>query len=634
MTDTSLRFLLWSRFSSATSASALAQLLGINWPPPPTVSLRDMASRILGHGLALDEIVPPDEAIPPRTTVDPGYHGVPPGFVDTTTLPAESRLIPQLRNAAALRDGDAILKNVCQTAAADFLGQSSTDAALLTAMTQLAVTGSNAFAKWSVNKTRNWVPVMESFGIPAAVANRLNDKMMADFDAAVAAVRASNSGTIDPTTRDWIAVSAEDDPPDFPVNIPIAPFPQFHLPITVNGPSVSVRYFIASDLPSSSVNFDTPSIPPGDEVVIYIHGEGSRAEEALDLVPRLLDAAKTAGRHFTLIALDLPGCGYTKLIDAQGVRDTPDHLTIAAMPPTDTKFGVVELSSFAGAPILDFVQATIIAFVEALVVPMGNKISAVVGGSLGGHMSLRLAASGKPWIGNVIAWSPASVMDHTTPLKFTGFTVDLSQRVLTDPHLAKLATETESTATRSNFFNQVWDQDTFNPKNYQIGGVTAALLATGVFSSVFPGLGPAEFTLMTAELASVLLGLEVVPPQPQLWYRDGWASKVVYINESRWERQEVYTSNFRRWHWRICEEMVGFKFDSLIPSIQKPLQLLVGEIDNYPQVHFLENVMNFAKVLAGPGRARVVTDTGHSIHNERPTLLASQIIEMPILRNS
>ena len=381
-----------------------------------------MASRILGHGFALDEIVPPDEAIPPRTTVDPGYHGVPPSFVDTTTLPAESRLIPQLRNAAALRDGDAILKNVCQTAAADFLGQSSTDAALLTAMTQLAVTGSNAFAKWSVNKTRNWVPVMESFGIPAVVANPLNDKMMADFDAAVAAVRASNSGTIDPLTRDWIAVSAEDDPPDFPVNIPIAPFPQFHLPITVNGTQLQCPLLHRIGPAFVLVNFDKPSIPPGDEVVIYIHGEGSRAEEALDLVPRLFDAAKTAGRHFTLIALDLPGCGYTKLIDAQGVRDTPDHLTIAAMPPTNTKFGVVELSSFAGAPILDFVQATIIAFVEALVVPMGNKISAVVGGSLGGHMSLRLAASGKPWINNVIAWSPASIMDHTTPLKFTGFT--------------------------------------------------------------------------------------------------------------------------------------------------------------------------------------------------------------------
>ena len=206
--------------------------------------------------------------------------------------------------------------------------------------------------------------------------------------------------------------------------------------------------------------------------------------------------------------------------------------------------------------------------------------------------------------------------------------------MLTDPHLAKLATETESTATRSNFFNQVWDQDTFNPKNYQIAGITAALLATGVFSSVFPGLGPAEFTVMTARTR---VGAS----------RVGGSSTTTETLVSRWLGVKgglhqriplgapggLYTE-LPPLAWRICEEMVGFKFDSLVPSIQKPLQLMVGEIDNYPQVHFLENVMTFAKVLTGPGRARVITDTGHSIHNERPTFLASQIIAMPILPHS
>ena len=126
-------------------------------------------------------------------------------------------------------------------------------------------------------------------------------------------------------------------------------------------------------------------------------------------------------------------------------------------------------------------------------------------------------------------------------------------------------------------------------------------------------------------VAAAFAALPPLGPQPTLWYRDDWPTipfgkaKIIYINESRWERWEVYNSNFRQWHWRICEEMLGFTFDP--QSIKTPLQLMAGEKDDYPYVHSLSNVKNLAGTLRGPGRALTILDTGHSIHNERPSFL-------------
>jgi pimeloyl-ACP methyl ester carboxylesterase len=276
------------------------------------------------------------------------------------------------------------------------------------------------------------------------------------------------------------------------------------------------------------------------------------------------------------------------------------HLSVAPMPPTSGVNGLVDTSSFAGSPILDFVENAIVAFVETLVVPFGNPITAIVGGSLGGHMALRLAASQKEWVRNVIAWSPASVMDHTF---FLGFNIlgnqvgaTLSQRLLTDPVLAGRATDgpsppwpasPEAQNSRPEFFNTVWCKDTFDPKDYDYAAVAGALISAAIFTGPVALVG-------AVVVAGAILNLPTVPAQPQLWYRDSWTSKPTYIEESRRDRREVYNTDFRQWHWRICEEMIGFTFDALLPSMNKPLLLMVGEEDNYPLVDFLSNVTSFA----------------------------------------
>jgi pimeloyl-ACP methyl ester carboxylesterase len=506
-------------------------------------------------------------------------------------------------------------------------------------MTQLAVTGSNAFSNWSNNPTSDLTGYLMERGMPAGNAEIVNQQIMSDFNAARKAVRNPRAGMDWDSLRQgmrnngWIAVSGEDDPPDYPVNVPIAPYPQFHQPITVAAPAapwenrpttnidLTIRYFLASNRDPGAAQ--APSIPPGDEVILYIHGEGSRAEEACDVIPKILSSGADVGRSFTVIALDLPGSGYTVRVRDDGVHETPRHLEIAQMPPTHdpSGTGLLDNSAFAGSPILDFVESAIEAFVEALVLPFGNRIAAVAGGSLGGHMALRIAASQRAWVGNVIAWSPASVMDHS----FSILGQSIPARLLADPNLASRATTPEASAdsagsgSRNEFFATVWDQNTFSPPNAAMAATLAGGLA--VLFSPLLGLG----------VVGALESLPSLPPQPQLWYRDDWPSKPVYIQESRWERQEVYNTNFRQWHWRICEEMIGFTFDDLAPRINGPLQLMVGEQDNYPYVHFLLNVKNFAASLQGLGRALTLQDTGHSIHNERPFFLANQIVNFPVI---
>jgi pimeloyl-ACP methyl ester carboxylesterase len=599
------------------SASSMAAAQGVKWPPAPDISLRDMLSfrpKVLS-------IAPAPEPGQPRTTIGAGYFTAPPDLLDPNaepmdckTLTTEGRVVWDLQVAARDRDGNAILRRVAGWVAENQLSSGSYSQDLITAATQLAVTGSNAFAAWSANPTQDLTPYLIQEGMPSAAAAAASEQIMSDFNAALQAVRSPGAGINETSLRqgmkqNWIAVSGEDDPPDYPVNVDIAKYPQYHIPVTVPTPAgpnssinVSIRCIIASN-PGTTSPPEKPYIPPGDEVLLYIHGEGSRAEEAADFIPAIFSVGEAADRSFTVIAFDQPSCGYSTMVP---------HISVAPM-------------DFAGTPILDFVENTIIAFVEALVIPLGNPITAIVGGSLGGHMALRLAASQKDWVRNVIAWSPASVMDHD--VSFLG--ISFSQSTLADSTLTGRATDgptppwpasSEIPASRPDFFNTVWCQDTFNPTDYDIGAVVGALLAAGAFPNILVILG-------AAAIAAAILALPTIPPQPQMWYRDDWTSKPTYITESRLDRREVYNTDFRQWHWRICEEMIGFKFDALVAGMNKPLLLMVGEEDNYPEVHFLSNVSSFAGALTGPAQGGLtIQDTGHSIHNERPFFLAHQVV--------
>jgi pimeloyl-ACP methyl ester carboxylesterase len=541
----------------------------------------------------------------------------------------EGRLASILRAAAHDCDGNKILQRVARLVAANFLGQGPVSQQVITAMTQLAVTGSRAFAAWSANPIKDLTSVLIQEGMQSDAAATASKAIMADFDAAMAAVRNPAAGVEETSLRSglrngkWIAVSGEDDPPDFPVNTSIAPFPQYHIPTTVpTDPrsggievpvNLSIRCIVASTGSATPgpcrSQFQGPApaqpqIPPGDEIILFLHGEGSRAEEVLDFIPALFAVGAKAGRSFTVIAFDQPSTAYSTMIPHETVAGPLERPAFPDLYPS------------GDFPLLDFVYNSIVAFVESFIVPFGNPITAVVGGSLGGHMALRLAASEKQWLNNVIAWSPACVMDHTAPVGPS----TIPQSLVSDQQIADSANDSESDASRAEFFSKVWDQPTFDPTWINLGIELA--------------LGPAGFLLAT---------LPPVPAQPLLWYRDDWPTgapmvplapwgpavsvgptKAVYIQEARRDRREIYNQVSRRWHWRICGEMIRYSFEGYAPK--KPLLLMVGEDDNYPLVHFADNVKSLAGTLKGLGKCLVVQDTGHSIHNERPFFLANQVV--------
>jgi pimeloyl-ACP methyl ester carboxylesterase len=679
MANISLRFLGWSTFLDRITLRSVAQPSLV----APPISLRRLGQAAAGRTFVIKQGVAALQAEDaPKTTPDSEYQGAPLGLMEPNQQP-EGRVAQMLREAAQMRDGTKILKWVAfnryinlLSAAANSVdqltdtqltkrqmmfvnNQPAADGVLvsqdmLTAMTQLAVTGSNAFSKWSQNAVfeTDLITYLTGIGMPADLATAASNQIMADFWRAQHAVRTPQAGknwadirkdiqTSTDSQCKWIAVSAEDDPPDYPVNVFISPYPQFHQKITVPTPAMGagtsvdldIRYILASTGDDAALS---PSIPPEDEVLLYIHGEGSRAEEACDLIPKLRAVAATANRTFTVIALDLPGSGYTTRIKG-GVHETPIHREIAEMPASNFILNFYDAAPFVGSPVLDFVQDTISTFVEtAIIQPFGERNITIIGGSLGGHMALRFAASDKGWVRNVIAWSPASVWEYT----FSICGIPIDHRRLTDPKCAGAATDIDPSAlepeqTRRDFFSTVWDKPTFAPDKTTAAEVAAAIMAAASIGIITLPVG------MVAELLiQCYMQLHTSPPQATQWYRDDWPSKPVppkpfgdakinYMDESRWDRWDVYNTNFRQWHFRISEELIGFQFDP--NTINKPLQLMAGQADDYDYVHFVKYVTDFAGKLSGPGRALTVQDTGHSIHNERPTFLANQIIEFPVL---
>jgi hypothetical protein len=382
---------------------------------------------------------PPQEPTPPPTEVDYSWYFLPSDYFldanDTANGQPTGRLAPDLRTAAQSRDGLQIQYAVARRYADIFnnSGRSFSRAPFLSAMTQLAVTGANAYARCPGFHRTDLEDFFSGYpGIPGPVAKAIIDQMEEDYNSALQAVRTPLAGVNHDQLRadikwpgaggplastGWIAVSGEDDPPDFPVNVRIASHPQYQIeidvPTSTSSMTLNIRYIVAS----RNLPYDPeagPSIPPGDEVILYIHGEGSRAEEALDFIRELHKLQDGTGRSFTVISLDLPGFGYTTRVkpgdgeNASPIFDTVPHAEVAPLPQPSVILGQYETGNFPHPDLLDFIERTIIKFVEALDQQLGNvkdRIVAVMGGSLGGHMALRLAGSDCDWVKNVGNWS-------------------------------------------------------------------------------------------------------------------------------------------------------------------------------------------------------------------------------------
>ncbi|MBI3527212.1 MAG: alpha/beta hydrolase [Betaproteobacteria bacterium] len=515
----------------------------------------------------------------------------------------EGRLRPELRAAAKRADPRF---DLCESAKAF----AHDDTVLGRAFADLSVTGKRSFAQFRQIKPTE-KNLVGCTGNTQAVASALNRA----YNVANA-IRFANSP--DRRRLGWIAVSGEDDQPHRPVNVPAGEFPQYDLSVTVpvrgyNGmpppPSITLntRYMMAQPAPAGLAkpphdvgrfvpDDPTPVLDPDAEVILFIHGMDSRLEEALDLTHALHKIGAKSGKKYAVIAMDLPTSGYA---------DNIDHLRIASLETTGVaKFRpvgardveITDLKIFdAGArnnvPVVDFIEDFIVAFVDKLDSKqpgLKQRVRAVVGGSLGGNMSMRLGRrAGNGWIMNVVPWSPAAIwpsyvegsnlINHiavAVPWLWAGG----------DPRMVA-----ESDVMRRLFFYYAFDWR---------------------------------------------MGMARQKPQAEEWYRDDWNCKEAHMFGARLDRHETYDSTFRLWHWRLGAEQLVFSQQLIASDTRQPLymqnttrMLLACGYDDAGG-----DLCKYARAVAWkmtttPGKAVFLRDTGHSIHNERPNWLARAIVD-------
>jgi pimeloyl-ACP methyl ester carboxylesterase len=483
----------------------------------------------------------------------------------------EGLLIGLLREAArtATENPAEVLADAAASAA-------DGDIELARALADLAVTGQAAFELFrEMPPSVSMIAGLLSHNRPALVEEARLSVAEWALDRAFAVATALRTG-FNRSSLGWIAVSAPDDPPHRPVNVPRTRYPQFDLYVPVRGWTypervVRTRAIIASGEPPTptatagrAVPADPmPHIGPDERLIVFIHGHSSRLEECESLLHPLVR------RGFTVVAMDLPSCGYAEMIPHQEID--PD-------PPADRPTDRPRIF-----PILDFLEQFVVDFVRALGDQVGrdisSQVSAVIGGSLGGNLSLRLATRDplvEPCVANLVPWSAASVWMPASGLREAGATTT-----------AERAWEPESEDSRSRrmYFYHVF------------------------YHSL------REYSLR---------------PQPEYWYRDGWEPcKTRLITGALADRQETYNPVYRRWHWRAAMEQLYFSHREprhQSAQILGRILLTSGTGDNYDWTNIHDATRELAvELINPPGRLLSLDNTGHSIYIEHPEVLARHI---------
>ncbi|HVN63647.1 MAG TPA: alpha/beta hydrolase, partial [Candidatus Binataceae bacterium] len=352
-----------------------------------------------------------------------------------------------------------------------------------------------------------------------------------------------------------------------------------------------------------SIPNDRPAIPASDEIVIYLHGGGSRLEEAVPLARELIAAGEKRGKHYTVISFDMLGSGYTTPFSDPNLNSHPE---LSYHPSGDPNLPITS-KIVLGYPVIDAMERFIINFIEALDREIGNikiRIAAVIGGSLGGNMALRLARMKDeyPWLGTIVAWSVTCMMPYRTGAQYM--------------------------------------------VGHKIAGIGGGLIEKWEAPEE-PSSRPEFFeTLYYKPLAPLLPGHPLLPAQPLMWYRDGWEPcKKAFVEQTRFDRYEYYTPQYRQWTHRLNYELAIYTFqegDVFAPNyaLGKPRYLSMtsrlllaacADDEDWPLYTIYSSTREIAaKMTNTPGTTLFVKDTGHSIHDERPKFFAKRIVDFLI----
>jgi hypothetical protein len=386
----------------------------------------------------------------------------------------------------------------------------------------------------------------------------------------------------------WIAVSGEDDSPHRPVDVPSSDFPQYNLLVNVQAPF--------SSLPQKMVTVHTR----------YTIAQSRQLSRN--------------GKNLVVISLDLPTSGYATNLsynDVSPLTDIGHPKTtnvpfplpvlpgieilipgVGAFPPGTFIPANVPLPDFQASgntPILQFIEDFVVRFVDRLdhSVPIKGNIKAVMGGSLGGNMTLRLGRrTDAPWIQNVVVWSPASIWDSL------GAGADILKHA----------------GPRSAWESA--DKATITPRD----SPQAAGFRHDFFASWDQAIVPV-----------------VIPvAQSDTWTSDFYLCKRSSVAAARLDRQETYDQNFLAWHWRLGAEQLLFSHQNIDPQTgqrlymlnRKPMLLGCGVEDHVPFNDICPATQaTAAHMTMTPGKALFLGETGHSLDNERRSFWALQIIQ-------
>ncbi len=533
----------------------------------------------------------------------------------------EGRLIPMLRGAAKIAaktdDPSGGPDLILAWSATEFvkanrartLSEERAARALGAALADLVVTGRKSYESFRVGvnmlKFEGNARLRLDAQVPAPrpsdteVADAMNEALNRAYEVAWAlrgpvAQRAALRARLG-----WIAVSAEDDTPHRPVNMPAPPYEQYEVAVATpvaGGLSVrlATRYLVAcaeepprlaaTRSPRSAPNDLIPNIPADHELLLFLHGHSSGAEEALDIIPHLLEQGLRRGRNYAVISFDLPNNGYSQTFDHTQVG----RATTFPFLPSD--------NDPITTPCLDFVEDFVVAFVDAIenvtilngTPRIQHRISAVFGGSLGGNLGLRLGRRKNPpeWLTRaaIVAWSPASVwfakVKHNPQREGPRYARDMYNEV-------------ETASSRSRYFNEVYDKDPWWP---------------------------------------------IIKRQSVYWYRKGFEPTDLILAMSRLARREIYNSFYRQWHWRLaCEQLIYSHLENEVyGDSSTPVRytlntvrtlLATGDVDDYTGTGIYTGTKALGEAMTKtPGRLLLVGDTGHSIHIERPQFFAGEIL--------
>jgi pimeloyl-ACP methyl ester carboxylesterase len=451
----------------------------------------------------------------------------------------------------------------------------------------------------------------------------------------------------------WIAVDAERDFPSRPVNTGATGWPMrdmnFAVPSGGRAAPIAVRIRYAISGARDSVSTRTMGHLPEDErpprlgdrpVVLFVHGHSSRLEEGGGIADAL-EMERAGGVH--VIAFDFPSCGYSGYTDPEQIapiaatRFVPDH-------PEEGAFGMLE-----------FLERCTVAFVEALhqryladqQPGILHRVAAVIGGSLGGNIGLRLSeklVTRPEWLPLVVSWSPASAppslgrADYLSP----------SPGEHTDP-VAKEALErtrqrstaSEDAGSRGDFIRlQMSGDRLINDGTPAFQTVTRILgaLAGAPIDAVTGGLLPFGFLLGSA---AVEVAANIVPiTQSTQWLRSECQTDPDANNKRALimalNLHETYCSIRRRMHWSVAFEQLLFSHGDGVratrgrPCFQQsriPTLLVAGANDHTSGWEIYNAVRGLAPgMVNNAGTTILLQDTGHSIHDERPKWLAREIV--------